>query len=81
VSDKILCSGWHWSFGWLRRPEIDEDGMFAYEDGDGDLIYSENPCHKHGAYLACLQDEQTKERYLTFSFVPKVYVKINSRKQ
>jgi hypothetical protein len=80
VSDKILCSGWHWSFGWLRRPELDDNGGFAYEDGDGDLVFSHNAWHRHAAYLACLQDKETKEKYLTFSHVPKSYVKLNSRK-
>jgi hypothetical protein len=80
VSDKILCSGWHWSFGWLRRPELDDNGGFAYEDGDGDLVFSHNAWHRHAVYLACLQDKETKEKYLTFSHVPKSHVKSNSRK-
>ena len=80
MSDKILCSGWHWSFGWLRRPELDDNGGFAYEDGDGDLVFSHNAWHRHAVYLACLQDKETKEKYLTFSHVPKSHVKSNSRK-
>jgi len=73
LSDKIVCSGWHWSFGWLRRLEMDYDDMFAYEDGDGDLVFSSDPCHKHAAYLACMQDNVTGEKYLTFSSAPRIY--------
>jgi hypothetical protein len=72
MSDKIVCSGWHWSFGWLRRPELDQDGMFAYEDGDGDLVFSKEAHHQHGLYLACLQDSKTNEKYLTISQAPRV---------
>ena len=73
MADKILCSGWHWSFGWLRRPEMDYDGMFAYEDGDGDMVFSPDPCHKENAYLACMQDTFSGEKYLTFSTLPRTY--------
>jgi len=79
MSDKIVCSGWHWSFGWLRRPEMDYDDMFAYEDGDGDLVFSPDPCHKQAAYLACMQDKATGEKYLTFSSAPRMYNKNRGR--
>ena len=67
---KYICSGWHWSFGWLRRPELDEHYGYCYEDGDGDLIYSPKKRHSKSVYLDCFEDT-TGERYLTFSKIPR----------
>ena len=67
MSDRILYTGWHWSFGWLRRPELDYDETFAYEKGNGNLIFSDYGPHEHAAYLACMQNEKTKKKYLIFS--------------
>jgi hypothetical protein len=40
-------TGPHWSYGWLRRTELDSvlDG-YCYEAPDGDLIYSTQPDHE-----------------------------------
>jgi hypothetical protein len=72
MEDKLICSGWHFTFGWLRRPEMDLDGHYAYEDGDGDLYYSLDPRHKHVMYLDCLEDADTGEKYLCVSKIPKI---------
>jgi hypothetical protein len=65
--DKYIKSGWHWSFAWLRRPELDEDFGYCYEDGDGDLIYSERADHQLVCYLDCYQDHNSGEKYLTMN--------------
>lgn len=65
--DHYIKSGWHWSFGWLRRPEMDEEFGFCYEDGDGDLIYTTRPEHKLICYLDCYQDQESGEKYLTLN--------------
>jgi hypothetical protein len=39
--------GPHWTYGWLRRPEMDShDEGYCYEAPDGDLIYSTDPSHE-----------------------------------
>ena len=39
-------TGPHWSYGWLRRPELDaETEGYCYEAPDGDLIYSRQEDH------------------------------------
>jgi hypothetical protein len=71
-TDKVIASGWHHTFGWLRRPELDdaEQGLWAYESPDGDEVYSPNPRHKRVAYLDCWETE-AGEKYLSFSPDPK----------
>jgi hypothetical protein len=65
-----ICSGWHWSFGWLRRSELDEEYGYCYEDGDGDLVYTKEKRHSKSVYLDCWQDT-TGEKYLTLSKIPR----------
>jgi hypothetical protein len=69
--DPIVKHGWHWSFGWLRRPEHDQDEMFCYEQPDGDLILTPYPAHKIAIYLDCRIDVKTGDYYTCFSKVPK----------
>lgn len=57
--------GWHWSFGWLRRPELDMPGMFAYEAPDGDICYSDRPEHSQEVYL-----EESAEGFLSLARFP-----------
>lgn len=67
VKDKIVGGGWHWSFGWLRRPEKDCAYGFCYEEPEGDLIFSNRKDHKHIAYLDKWQDGETGEYYCAFN--------------
>jgi len=71
MTDPIVRHGWHWSFGWLRRPEYDQDGMSCYEEPDGDLVLSPRPSHKTAIYLDCRKDPETGELYTTISPIPK----------
>ena len=75
MEDKLLCSGWHYTFGWLRRLDLDIDGHYGYEDGDGDLYFTCDPRHEHGLYLDCWEDAETGEKYLCFSKVPRIMSK------
>lgn len=68
--DEFIKSGWHWSFGWLRRSELDTNDGYCYEDGDGDLIYTPRRDHHLICYLDCWQDQKTGERYLTLNPSP-----------
>jgi len=73
-TDRILSSGWHHTFGWLRRVDLDDEdqGIWAYETPDGDEVYSPHPRHKKAAFLDCWETE-AGEKYLSFSAVPKVH--------
>lgn len=69
--DEIIKHGWHWSFGWLRRPELDQGGMYCYEEPDGDLVLSSHPAHKKAVYLDRRRDSQTGKAFNCFSRIPK----------
>jgi hypothetical protein len=69
--DPIIKHGWHWSFGWLRRPEMDQQGMYCYEEPDGDLVLSAQPAHERAIYLDCREDLKTGKRYTCISHIPK----------
>jgi len=69
--DKIVKHGWHWSFGWLRRPEHDQDDMYCYEQPDGDLVLTNHPAHKIAIYLDCRMDEETGDVYTCLARIPK----------
>ena len=70
MQDKYIKSGWHWSFGWLRRPELDEPFGYCYEDGDGDRIFTPRLDHKLVCYLDCFEDYASGEKYVTFNSTP-----------
>lgn len=67
LQDKYIKSGWHWSFGWLRRPDLDAPYGYCYEDGDGDLIYSGRADHRLVCYLDCYEDAASGEKYITMN--------------
>lgn len=77
MKDKTLCSGWHNTFGWLRRPDLDDGLSFAYEHPDGDIIQSFDKAHQTRMHLTAFEDAKTKEKYISVSRFP--YVKIRSR--
>ena len=51
-------TGPHWSYGWLRRTELDSavEG-FCYETPDGDLVYSTHEDHEEIMVLFEVIDE------------------------
>lgn len=59
--DELVRHGWHWSFGWLRRPELDAHSMYCYETPDGDQIFCRG---RYRVYLDCRKDEDTQELYV-----------------
>ena len=70
ADDTYVSSGWHYNYGWLRRPELDDENGYAYEEADGDLIFSSRVCHVVRAYLDCWKDSESGEKYLTFTRQP-----------
>jgi hypothetical protein len=66
-TDKLLKHGWHWSFGWLRRPEYDLDYWYCYEHPDGELWMAKLPA----LYLDCRMDSKTGEIYTCRSPIPR----------
>jgi hypothetical protein len=67
-------SGWHDSYGWQRRTELDEayDG-FMYETPDGHLIRTVDPRHKEGMFLNKYIVEDTGEAIYQISKAPRIY--------
>lgn len=73
LEDTVISSGWHWTYGWMRRPGLDRAyNGYVYEDGDGDIMIFKEPLYKRSVYLECREDVSTGERYLCVSHVPKV---------
>ena len=66
--------GWHWSFGFLRRPELDMPGMYAYEAPDGDICYSDRPEHHKSAYF-----DEIGEGMIGLALFPRVAQTPNGR--
>ena len=62
-ADKRISVGWHWTYGWLRRPECDEPFGYAYEEPDGDMVFISDVTAKKRVMLQCCED-QTGERYI-----------------
>lgn len=62
-TDKRISVGWHWTYGWLRRPECDEPFGYAYEEPDGDLVFIGDVKAKNRVMLQCCED-QFGERYI-----------------
>ena len=46
---RVASTGYHHTYGWLRRPDKDEPFRFAYEHPNGRMIYSSNPMHQQRA--------------------------------
>jgi hypothetical protein len=67
MADRIISTGWHYNYGWLRRPELDNNGWYCYEDGDGDLYLTDYPNFKKRLKLDCRLDSETGEKYLCFT--------------
>jgi len=61
--DKRISVGWHWTYGWLRRPECDEPFGYAYEEPDGDMVFISDVTAKKRVMLQCCED-QHGERYI-----------------
>lgn len=66
--DKVVCRGWHDTFGWLRRREHDEPYGFCYETPDGEQMYSRDPQHRDKAMLARYRDLATGKHYTSFYY-------------
>ena len=69
---EYLYSDWHWTFGWLRRPDRDETYGYCYEEPDGDLIYFADHIAKDSVFLDVMADLSTGDRYLCLSHRPPI---------
>jgi hypothetical protein len=68
--DQLVATGWHYSFGWLRRPELDANNAgFTYEMPDGTLVVSREVRHRYGMHLDARRDALTGELYTSCSAV------------
>lgn len=59
MQDEVISSGWHWSYGWLRRSENDDHRGFCYEKPDGVLVYTMRRDHRLICRLECRRDPVT----------------------
>lgn len=72
--DPLVRSGWHNTFGWLRRPELDvANGGYCYEHPDGEIVVSNMRVHRQAMYLNCYHDRDRNELYVTPSVAPRLY--------
>lgn len=69
MTDKLISIVWHWQVGMLRRPEMDDENGFCYEEADGDLIFTKDPRYGRHMRLSLWQTPEG-ERYTTLSKVP-----------
>jgi hypothetical protein len=69
VRDRLIDIVWHWQVGWLRRPEMDDENGYCYEEPDGDLVYIDNPRHRRSLRL-CIWEEPGGLRYTSISKSP-----------
>lgn len=73
AADEVVSTGWHWTYGWLRMPGLDEAyGGYAYEDGDGDIMIFKERRYKKAVYLECRIDMDTGQKYICVSHIPRV---------
>lgn len=66
--ERVISTGWHWNYGWLRVPEKDEEYGFAYEQPCGEIVYSSYPFHRNRCKLECREIVETGEQYICLSF-------------
>lgn len=70
TSDKLISTGWHWQYGWMRRPELDDANGYCYEEPDGNLVFTPSLRHRRALRLSCWFDAELQENYLVLSHVP-----------
>ena len=68
MTKRYLNTGWHWEYGWLRRPELDGQHGYCYEEPDGDLVFTPATRHRKACRLSAWDDNG--ERFLILSHVP-----------
>ena len=80
MDHKVICSGFHWTFGWVRRSDLDNlhGTGYAYEEPNGDFVYCKSPRHRYGIYLDQIENE-AGERKLVASPIPKAIRSVPSR--
>jgi len=61
---RLISRGPHWAYGFLRRRDLDEQGGYAYEEPDGDIVLSLDDIHKNMMMLECREDP-TGQKYIS----------------
>jgi hypothetical protein len=62
--DEWISHGWHWSYGFLRRRDLDDERGFCYEEPDGDFMWSKRREHHTAMFLEQWRDRETGKTYL-----------------
>jgi len=65
--DKLISTGWHFSYGWMRRSDMDGGNGYCYEEPNGKLVYSTSRRHKTMMRLERYEDKNTGYRYTVFA--------------
>ena len=55
---------------WLRRPELDNEDGYCYEEPDGNLVFSPLLRHRKALSLSCWYDVEIGENYLVLNHAP-----------
>ena len=69
---EYVRTDWHWTFGWLRRPECDETFGYCYEDPSGDMYYFQSDAAKDCLLLDVMIDRETGDEFLCMSHRPPI---------
>ena len=78
---EVISNGWHWSYGWLRRPENDDHQGYCYERPDGRLVFSLRRDHRLLCRLECRLDRTTgKTEIQMCKGTTKSYIEMYGRK-
>jgi len=73
TDDVVVSEGWHWTYGWMRRPDLDVVYTgYAYEDGDGTIMIFKDRIHRKHVYLMCCKDQESGELYLRVNTAPRI---------
>lgn len=67
---KIVKSGMHYTFGWVRHPDGDEPGSYCYEKPDGTLVHTKRRDHRMFAYVHLCKDEFSGESFFLMDSEP-----------
>ena len=49
--DELVSTIWHWEAAMLRRPDMDNEEGYCYEEADGTLIFTRDPRHRRAMRL------------------------------
>lgn len=78
---EVISNGWHWSYGWLRRDDLDDHRGFCYEKPNGEMVFSLRRDHRLLCRLECRIDRTTGKTDIQMSKgATKAYIELYGRK-